>query len=206
VGLRTRERVGVNGGARGRAEATRAAPGSTLLRGRMRGGQGAASPGAGGRAQGAAGGARVGEKKGRGRKREREEKGGELTLGIKLRRSVSPKPRAPRERERDGRDRGRLLHGRNQMSQTDLGEGGTRIGWAGAPGARGPDRAGPGHTADRNPRHARQLNRVQSRTEIRNETRQTRDIRQRNALRHDATPMTLRFCLYMTRTPATILV
>jgi hypothetical protein len=31
------------------------------------------------------------------------------------------------------------------------------------------------------------------------------DIRQRNILQHDATPMTLRFCLHMTRTPVTIL-
>jgi hypothetical protein len=92
------------------------------------------------------------------------------------------------------------------MSQTDLGRGGARMGGAGAPGARGPDRAGLGHTADRNLRHARPLNGIQSRTEIRNGTRRTHDIRQRNALRHDATPMTLRFCLYMTRIPVTILV
>jgi hypothetical protein len=32
------------------------------------------------------------------------------------------------------------------------------------------------------------------------------DIRQRNMLWHDATLMTLRFCLYMTRTPVIILV
>jgi hypothetical protein len=83
------------------------------------------------------------------------------------------------------------------MSQTDLGEGGAR-GRAGAPGARGLGRtglgwAGLGQIADRNPRHARPLNGLQSRIEIRNRTRRTRDIRQRNALRHDATPMTLRF-------------
>jgi hypothetical protein len=80
------------------------------------------------------------------------------------------------------------------------------MGWAGAPGARGPDRAGLGHIADRNPRPARPLNGLQSRTENRNGTRRTRDIRQRNALRHDATPMTPRFCLYMTQTLVTILV
>jgi hypothetical protein len=85
------------------------------------------------------------------------------------------------------------------------------MGWAGAPGARRPDwaglsLAGLGHITDRNPRHARPLNGIQPRTENRNETRRTRDIRQRNARRHDATPMTLRFCLYMTRTPITILV
>jgi hypothetical protein len=90
------------------------------------------------------------------------------------------------------------------MSQTDLGEGGTqgegRGAWAGL------DRAGLGHIADRNPRHARPLNGLPSQTEIRDGTRRTRDIRQRNALVHDATPMTLRFCLYITRTPVTILV
>jgi hypothetical protein len=79
------------------------------------------------------------------------------------------------------------------MSQTDLGEEGARTGWAGAPGARGPDRAEPGHIADRNLRRARPLNGNQSRTEIQNGTRRTRDIRQRNMLWHDATPMTLRF-------------
>jgi hypothetical protein len=83
---------------------------------------------------------------------------------------------------------------------------GARMRRIGAPGARGPDRAGLGHIVDRNSRHTRPLNGIQSRTEIRNGTRQTRNIRQRNALRHDATPMTLRFCLYMTRTPVTILV
>jgi hypothetical protein len=31
------------------------------------------------------------------------------------------------------------------------------------------------------------------------------DIRQRNMLQHDATPLTFRFCLHMTRTPVTIL-
>jgi hypothetical protein len=76
--------------------------------------------------------------------------------------------------------------------------GGERRGRAGATGARGPGRAGPGqaglgHITDRNPRHARPLNEIQLRTEIRNRTRRTRDIRQRNALWHDATPMTFRF-------------
>jgi hypothetical protein len=37
-------------------------------------------------------------------------------------------------------------------------------------------------------------------------TRRTRNIRQGNVLRRDATPMTLRFCSYTTRTPVTILV
>jgi hypothetical protein len=42
-------------------------------------------------------------------------------------------------------------------------------------------------------RAARPLNGIKSRIEIRNGTRRTRNIRQRNVLRHDATPMTLRF-------------
>jgi hypothetical protein len=37
------------------------------------------------------------------------------------------------------------------------------------------------------------LNGIKSRIEIRNGTRRTLNIRQRNVLRHDATPMTLRF-------------
>jgi hypothetical protein len=93
------------------------------------------------------------------------------------------------------------------------GEGGRA--W-GRGGARGPDRAGLGwarlgwdgldHNADRNPRHARPLNGLQSRVENENRTRRTYDIRQRNVRRHDATTMTLRFCSYMTWTPVTILV
>jgi hypothetical protein len=72
------------------------------------------------------------------------------------------------------------------------------MGGCGAPGARGPGRAGlgwvgPGHFADQNPRHARLSNRLQSQTENRDRTRRTRNIRQRNVLRHDETPMTLRF-------------
>jgi hypothetical protein len=86
-----------------------------------------------------------------------------------------------------------------------------RFGGGGRAGQTGPDRVGLsrarlGHIADRNPRHARPLNGIKSRTKIRNGTRRTHGIRQRNALRHDATPMTLRFCLYTTRTPVTILV
>jgi hypothetical protein len=295
VGLRTRERVGVNGGARGRVEATRAALGTEAPRagaeGRTqgaeatRGGQGTAlgsayrrgggnaAPGAGppwregqgqGRAPPRGGAGRVAPPSGRGRGgRRREEgagasaaagewsrggvaplgprtaapglagaraqgrrggraqgregegegergegKGGELTSGIQLRRSPSPKPRAPQERERWERER--LLRGRNQMRQMDLGEGGRAHGVgrgarAGL-GRAGPGWAGLGHITDRNPRHARPLNGIQLRTENRNGTRRTCDIRQRNARQHDATPMTLRFCLYMTRTPVTILV
>jgi hypothetical protein len=72
------------------------------------------------------------------------------------------------------------------------------MGGVGARGRAGPDRAGlgwvgPGHFTDRNPRRARPLNGIKSRIEIRNGTRRTRNIRQRNVLQHDATPMTLRF-------------
>jgi hypothetical protein len=74
-----------------------------------------------------------------------------------------------------------------------------------APGARRPGRAGPAELGwaklgwaeplrglkthdERGP-----LNGLKSRTEIRNGTRRTHNIRQRNVLRHDATLMTLRF-------------
>jgi hypothetical protein len=74
------------------------------------------------------------------------------------------------------------------------------MGGCGAPGARraGPGQAGLGwvgpiHFVDRNLQHAQPSNGLQLRIEIRDGTRRTRDIKQRNALRHDATPMTLRF-------------
>jgi hypothetical protein len=70
-------------------------------------------------------------------------------------------------------------------------------------GRAGPGRTGPaglgwarlGRATSRieNPRRARPLNGIKSRIEIRNGTRQTLNIRQRKVLRHDATPMTLRF-------------
>jgi hypothetical protein len=69
------------------------------------------------------------------------------------------------------------------------------VGARGAQGRAGPGRAGLGRATSRieNPRRARPLNRIKSRIEIRNGTRRTLNIRQRNVLRHDATPMTLRF-------------
>jgi hypothetical protein len=79
------------------------------------------------------------------------------------------------------------------------GEGGYCAGnpnerWRGGGGAgAGLGWTGPSHIADQNPRHTRPSNRIKSRTKIRNGTRRTRDIRKRNVLRHDATPMTLRF-------------
>jgi hypothetical protein len=70
-------------------------------------------------------------------------------------------------------------------------------GGCGAPRAGGPGWAGLGWAG---------LGRATSRIENRDKTRRTRNIRQRNVLRHDATPMTLRYCSYTTRTPVTILV
>jgi hypothetical protein len=110
-----------------------------------------------------------GKKKEEGGGRERREGEGKTHLrGIQTPAILTPNPNAPRgERERGGRGRWRLLRGRNQMRQMDQGKGGcARMGRAG--GARGtwagsgPDRAGLGHIADRNPRHARPLNGIQS--------------------------------------------
>jgi hypothetical protein len=94
------------------------------------------------------------------------------------------------------------------------GRGGAWGGWA--PGARRPGRAGPaglgwarpGRATSRieNPRHARPLNGIKSRIEIRNGTRQTLNIRQRKVLWHDATPMTLRFWFIHDTTFVAILV
>jgi hypothetical protein len=68
-------------------------------------------------------------------------------------------------------------------------------GRVGAPGVgagqTGPGWVGPDHFANRNPQHARHG--LQSRTKNRDRTRRTRNIRQRNVCRHDATPMALRF-------------
>jgi hypothetical protein len=101
-----------------------------------------------------AGHARAGEEKGRGREREAKGRGKTHLRGSKSGDHRLQNPRAP-QGERGGRRGGRLLRGRNQMSQTDLGREAC-TGWAGAPGARVPDRAGPGrarlgHIADRNP-------------------------------------------------------
>jgi hypothetical protein len=152
-------------------------------------------------------GGRAGEKKGRERReREREGEGENSPPWIQIPAISTPNPRAPQgERERWKRER--EVTAWEKSNETNGSGGGARAwGGQGARVARGPDRAGLGHNANQNPRHARPLNGIQSRTEIRNGTRRTRDIKQRNVLRHDATPMTLRFCLYMTRTPVTILV
>jgi hypothetical protein len=69
------------------------------------------------------------------------------------------------------------------------------VGARGAQGRAGPGWAGLGRATSRieNPRRARPLNGIKSRIEIRNGTSRTLNIRQRNVLRHDATPMILRF-------------
>jgi hypothetical protein len=85
-----------------------------------------------------------------------------------------------RERERRGRMGGLGARG----AQGRVGPG--RLGWAGL-GWVEPLRGLKTHDV-RGP-----LNGIKSRIEIRNGTRQTLNIRQRKVLRHDATPMTLRF-------------
>jgi hypothetical protein len=80
-----------------------------------------------------------------------------------------------REREGEGGAHG----GFGRQGRAGLGRAG--LGWA------GPLRGSKTHDA-RGP-----LNEIKSRIEIRNGTRRTFNIRQRNVLRHDATPMTLRF-------------
>jgi hypothetical protein len=155
-------RGGGLGGARGGALVEEGARDAGAAQARPRGLAGAR----GARAEGGAGLARAGRgtRAARGRKkggggREIEGKGREKThlRGSKLRRSRLQTLGHHGERERGGRGRGRLLHGRNQMSQTDLGEGGARGEGRGA-------RAGLSHTVDRNPRHARPLNGIRSRT------------------------------------------
>jgi hypothetical protein len=68
---------------------------------------------------------------------------------------------------------------------TRAGPGRTGPGWAGL-GWAGPLRGS-------KPTTRTTIKGNQSPTKIQNVTRRTRDIRQRNALRHDATPMILRF-------------
>jgi hypothetical protein len=181
---------------KGRGHAAAGRGGAGAARRASRGGLGRAAARAG-----EGGGARVGEEEraraggeeeGEG---EREEgRGGELTSG-----SNSGDHRLQNlghhgEREVEEGEGGCCAGNPNEIGR---GGGGAWGVW-GAGGARArPGRAGlgwvgPGHFADQNPRHARLSNRLQSRIENRDGTRQTRNIRQRNVLRHDATPMTLR--------------
>jgi hypothetical protein len=124
-----------------------------------------------------------GRRKGGDGEREKGRGGENSPRGSKLRRSCL-QTLGHHGGERGGRGRGRLLHGRKSNETKGLGGGGTRMGRAGGTrGARvGPGRTGPGwarlcHIADQNPRHARPLNEIRSRTEVGNGARRTRDIR-----------------------------
>jgi hypothetical protein len=64
------------------------------------------------------------ERRGEG-KRERERERG-AHLGVQIRRSLSPKPRAPWERERDGGEE--VAARENQMTETERREEGARMG------------------------------------------------------------------------------
>jgi hypothetical protein len=88
----------------------------------------------------------------------------------------------PNERGREGGAHGEVGRGARGAR---AGSGRTGLGWAGL------GWAGPLHGSK--PMTHTTLKGNQSPTEIRNRTRRTRDIRQRNALRHDATPTTLMF-------------
>jgi hypothetical protein len=97
------------------------------------------------------------------------------------------------------------------MRERDQGEG-ARMGRAGgARGTRaGPGRTGPGWATPRVKTHDTHDHQSESDREPKSETGRdehatNHDIRQRNMLQHDATPMTFKFCLHMTRTPVTIL-
>jgi hypothetical protein len=95
------------------------------------------------------------------------------------------------------------------MRERDQGEGARAWGGQGAPGARGPDRARLGWATPWIKTHDTHDHQSESDREPKSETEQdehatNHDIRQRNMLQHDATPMTLRFCLHITRTPVTI--
>jgi hypothetical protein len=96
---------------------------------------------------GATGGAHGGRKGRGGEEREGEGRGGGAHLGVQIRRSPSPKPRAPR-----GGGRERLLRGRNQMRERDQGALGTRgPSWAG-PHREPKPRGTHNHRSEINPR------------------------------------------------------
>jgi hypothetical protein len=201
-----RGRAGGHAPSRARARAA-SAPGPRPRRGRGGEGRRAAGEGRGGRPSAAAGRGGAGRAAAQGRaRRGREEREGErgegrggAHLGIQLRRSrLQTLGHHVRERDRWG---GEVAAREIQMRER--GEGA----WGGARGAHG--RAGLGWAeplCGSNLRHARLSNRIQSRTKNRDRTRRTRNIRQRNVRRHDATPMTLKFCSYTTWTLVTILV
>jgi hypothetical protein len=175
------------------------APGATPPRGR------AQEP----HARGAARQGEEGEGKREGeRERERE---GEAHLRVQIRRSPSPKPRAPWGEREMGEE---VATWEKPNERKRSGEGGTGGGArVGAPGAR---RVGPGwarlgrarsHRGSKT--HDMRNHRSESKRKTKFATRRDEhaikhDIRQRNMLQHDATPMTLRFCLHTIWTPVTI--
>jgi hypothetical protein len=202
----TRREGGRHNAGRGSAGAGLAGGGRDAGRGSSGAGCGAAGPqprrtmG-----QGRARGARVGGRAARGRRREGEEgereregEGKTHLRGSKLRRSRLQTLGHHGERERGGR--GKSLRRRKLNETTRLGGGGA---WAGL-GRTGSDWAGLGHSMGLTP--IGKSDREPKSKLGRDEHAIKHDIRQRNMLWHDATLMTLRFCLYMTRTPVTILV
>jgi hypothetical protein len=91
-----------------------------------------------------------------------EGKGRGAHLRIQLRRSPSPKPRALRGEKVEEGEGGCCAGNPNERGR---GGGGAWGGGQGRPGRAGPDRVGlgwvgPGHFADRNPRHARPLKEI----------------------------------------------
>jgi hypothetical protein len=95
-----------------------------------------------GRARPRGRGARPGSAGGKGEEEEEEgerDRGGELTTGFQIQRSASPKPRAPRGRERGGRERELCAGELNEGKETK--EGARYGGWAGRQGRAGQGRA-----------------------------------------------------------------
>jgi hypothetical protein len=137
---------------------------------------------------------------------EREE-GRELTSGSKFRWLPSPNPRAPRG-ERGGRGRGRLLHEKSKWERERRRRGRMGRGW-GARGARaGPGRAGSHRRSKPRGTHNhrsedRFANRNPKRAETNTRLNTTSDKEMCFGMMQHSCQV--RFCLYMTRTPITIL-
>jgi hypothetical protein len=115
-------------------------------------------------------GGRVGEEEGEGEEREeREREGKNSPPGIQTPTISTPNPRAPRgERERWKKESEVTAREKSNEPNESGGRGcqGEGRGARAGLGRTGPSWAGLGHIADRNPRHTRPLNGLQSRTEI----------------------------------------
>jgi hypothetical protein len=167
-----------------RARTTRAGGGGRVppRAGAGRGAPPRAGRGRGRRGLGGGGGAR---EQGKGRARGGGRRGGR---GRERGEGEESSPRGPNSGDRRLQFLGH--HGEREVEEGEGGccagdpnereRGGGTWGRCGRQGRAGPGRAEP-------------LNGIKSLTEIRNGTRRTRNIRQRNAPRHDATPVTLRF-------------